>query len=166
MTNMKVDLEPAELLTAIHNQLNRRFFQTRKNDAKQLFLAIQSGKEIPFMEIAIADRGEVHCHIALDCSLFDGKLNFGLFRNALAVHLHRVADKLGKNKLDKKESLNTFTNEETGDRIFHIPGVIEAHGKLNILVTGISQREPGKMTICLMFLDPAEFDIGPAEEPS
>ena len=155
MSKSQVDLHPAELLTAIHNNLHKRFFELPKNDAKQQYRKLESGMEIPFMKISAPDHGEVSCKLALDHTQFVGNLNFSQFRNILASHLQRIAV-----KLSKKEDLNIFTSEETSEMIFHIPGVVESGDTVNILVTGVDQRVAGNATVRLMFLDPERFSTG------
>ena len=146
---MQIDLSPVELMTAVYNNLNRRFFETTRNDAKQLFMAISGGRAIPFMVIEVPDKGNINCILALDKSLFVGTLNFSVFKKALASHLQRIAEKLGK-----QEDLNMYTNEANGDKLFNLPGLVEMGDTVNILVTGIEQGKAGSMTIRLMFLDP------------
>lgn len=146
---MQIDLPPTELLTAVYNNLNKRFFEATRNDAKQLYMAVRDGRGIPFMAIVIPDKGDINCSLALDQSQFVGKLNFALFRKALSSHLQRIAG-----KLSKQEGLNMYTNEANGDKIFNLPGLVETGDAVNILVTCIEQRKAGSMTIRLMFLDP------------
>lgn len=152
MSNMQIELQPTELLLAIHSHISKQFFDKTKHSAKRLYLAIESGKEIPFMTINTQGKGDVSCLLALDHEQFVGKIGFSIFRNALASHLTRTAS-----KLENKESLNIFTNDASCDMIYHIPGFVEHAGKLNILVTGVRQKEPGVMSVRLIFLDPEQF---------
>ena len=150
MSNVQVELQSAGLLTVIHNNLGSLFLEAEKTDAKLLFKSIASGDVVPFVKVATRGSGEIICDLTLDHSCFIGKLNFGSFRRALAMHLSRVAE-----KLQNKEDLNIYTNEESGDMLFNIPGLIEDDGVVNILTTGIRQQRAGVLTIQLMFLDPA-----------
>ncbi len=154
MTHTQVDLQTEQLLTAIHNNMRTRFFDVQRSEAKGLFQTIKEGKAIPFMVIDIPDQGEINCNLVLDHSQCVGKLNFSLFRKALVAHLDRVAV-----KLKAKEHLNIYTSEASTTMIFHIPGLIEQDGNLNVLVSGLSQEKPGSMTIRLMFLDPGQFKL-------
>ena len=150
MRNDSVNLQTAELLTAIANNLNKRFFEVPKNKAKQQYQALTRGEEVPFMAINVPGQGDISCSLALDYSQFVGRLSLSRFRDALASHLHRIAGTLGSN-----EDLNTYTAEESSDIIFNIPGFVQAGDTLNILVTGVEQLRAGKIIIRLMFLDPA-----------
>ena len=153
MNYASIDLQPAELLTAMINQINKRFFESPKDEAKQLYRELADGAELPFMEITASDQGEVLVKLALDHSKFVGKLNFSRFRDALLSHLQRIAG-----KINNEEGLNVFTSQETGDIIFNIPGAVEVDGTRNILVTGVEQRVAGTMILRLMFLDPNSFE--------
>lgn len=153
---MQIDLPPAELLTAVYNNLNKRFIESTRNDAKQLYMAVKDGQAIPIMAIVVPDKGDINCSLALDQSQFVGKLNFTFFRRALASHLQRIAD-----KLSKEEDLNMYTNEANGDKIFNLPGLVETGNAVNILVTCIEQRQAGSMTIRLIFLDPENLASQP-----
>ena len=104
------------------------------------------------MDISSTTKGDVACMLALDHSEYVGKLNFSAFREILAAHLHLIGE-----KLKNEENLNIFTNEETGDLLFNIPGIIQRDDEINVLVTGTEQRRAGELTIKLMFLDPANF---------
>ena len=152
MNTGKIELQPEQMLTAIFNNLNEHFFKVPKNESKHRFRELERGMQVSFLRISEPNHGELKCELALDHSEFVGKLNFRLFRNALASHLRRIAG-----KITNKEELNIFTNEQTGDMIYHIPGVVENGDTINILVTGIEQRAVGKATVRLMFLDPDHF---------
>ncbi|MFT5500122.1 MAG: hypothetical protein ACI88G_000248 [Woeseiaceae bacterium] len=149
MSNEAVQLQPEGMLTTIHNNLDKRFFAANKADAKRLFKSISNGYTVPFVKIATSSSGDITCDLKLDHSCFVGTLNFRRFRHALASHLSNVAE-----KLNSKEDLNIYTNAESGDMLFNIPGIIDDDGVVNILTTGISQQRPGALLIQLMFLDP------------
>jgi len=154
MSNEEIELQPAELLKAISSNLDRMFFGVPKSEAKSCFRDLRNGNAVAFLEIGSADHGEVYCDLMLDHSDFVGRLNFTQFRNALAMHLQKIAG-----KIESKEDMNIFTNKETNDMIFHIPGIIENQGTVNVLVTGIEQRLAGKLTVKLMFIDPKNYSM-------
>ncbi|MBT8079053.1 MAG: hypothetical protein KJO31_10805 [Gammaproteobacteria bacterium] len=156
MANHEVQVQPRQLLAAAHQHLTNTFFRQDKTEAKRAFNDISAGRSIPFLEISSGDKGEVYCSLALDHSEYIGKLNFSAFRDVLGAHLQLIAD-----KLKNDENLNIFTNEQTGDLLFNIPGIMQRDGTVNVLVTGIEQRKAGELTVKLMFLDPANF-IDPA----
>ena len=143
------DLQTADLMTAISNNLNKRFFTASKNVAKQQYQALESGEEIPFMDVNVKGQDDISCSLGLDHSQFVGGLNFSRFRDALASHLERIGVQL-RNKAD----LNVYTADESPDVIINVPGFVQTGDTLNILVTGIEQPRAGSIIVRLMFLDP------------
>lgn len=133
--------------------LSKVFIDASRDDAKGLFQAIYRGNQVPFMTFELRSGVTVDCQLALDWSEYVGKLNFSAFRNAVARHLDRVAI-----ALKQEEALNVFDNDETNDIIFHHPGIIESNGQVNVIVTGIEQRQPNAMCVKLQFLDPVKLE--------
>ncbi len=90
-------------------------------------------------------------NLSLDHSEYRGRLTFHLFRMALDMMVKNIAG-----RIQRKEDLNIFTSEETGEVLFHLPGLVDDRGRLNVLVMGIV---PGKRnaTVKLQFLDPEQF---------
>ena len=156
MGNYEVEVQPQQMLAAVHQHLTNTFFRQEKTAAKRAYSDISSGGSIPFLEISAAEKGEITCSLALDHSEYVGKLNFSAFRDILAAHLQQIAA-----KLKNEEDLNIFTNQQTGDLLFHIPGILQRDDTVNALVTSVEQREPGELIVKLMFLDPANY-IDPA----
>ncbi len=152
MSNYEIELEPKQILAAIHEHLTNVFFRAPKTEAKKVFTEISNGGQTPFLEISSANKGDVVGVLALDHSEYVGKLNFSAFRDIVGAHLQRIGE-----KLNNEENLNIFTNEQTGDILFNIPGILERDQVVNILVTGIEQRSAGQLTVKMMFLDPANF---------
>jgi|GEM_PF-921081 len=153
MTQTTIDLDPTRLLTLIHTLLNKVFFDVSRDESKELYRTLDAGEEVPFMTFETRGGSTFACRLALDSSGYDGRLNFASFRAALAAHLHSIADTLENNR-----PVNLYTSEATYDVIFHHPGVIKEGKKINVLVTAMEQREPDKLCIRLLFLDPAELD--------
>lgn len=154
MSDGSIDLDPADLLAAIHRYMDEKFFAASKSNAKKDFRELASGKSLPFMTISAGDDEEVVCELALDHGEFIGKLNFSRFRDALAAQQNRIAV-----TLNTKGDMNILTNEENGDTLFYIPGAVEENGVLNVLVVAVEQRKAGAITIRLMFLDPTNLSI-------
>ncbi len=154
MNNASIELDLVELLSAIHSNINQRILMVSKPVAKNFFRELADGKSLPFMEINSPEMGDVSCELALDHTQFVGDLNFRLFRNALVSHMQRITT-----TLQEKQDLSVFTNEETDDIIFYLPGIIEDGNTMNVLVTGIEQRTAGHMTVRLMFLDPTKLSL-------
>jgi len=147
-----IDIKPETILAAIHQHVSALFFSSTKTDAKQSFNDLRSGKQLPLLEISSGDLGGVVGVLALDYSDFVGKLNFTTFRDALASHLNRIAE-----RLKNEESLNILSSEETGAMLFHIPGLVHVDNQSNVLVTAIEQSKAGELVIKLMFIDPDNY---------
>ena len=152
MGNYEIQIQPQQILAAIHEHLTNTFFRQPKTESKNVFTQISNGEHIPFLEISSQEKGDVVAALALDHSEFIGKLNFSAFRDILGAHLHLIGE-----KLKNEEALNVFTNEQTGDILFNIPGILERDNAINILVTGVEQRNAGELVVKMMFLDPANF---------
>lgn len=148
----EINISPEQMLAAIHANLSGQFFEANKTTAKQTYTQLVNGGSLPLLEISSPEHGEVIGHLALDFSEFIGKLNYSTFRDALASHLNRIAE-----KLKNKDKLNIFTNAETGAMLFNIPGLVQTGEQVNVLVTGVEQSRPGEIVIKMMFLDPANF---------
>lgn len=152
MSQNAIDLKPETILAAIHEHVSALFFGATKTDAKQVYNDLRSGKQLPLLEISSGELGDVVGLLALDFSDFVGKLNFTTFRDALASHLNRIAE-----KLKNEESLNILSSAETGAILFHIPGLVQVDDQINVLVTGVEQSRAGEIVIKLMFINPDNY---------
>lgn len=154
MNNVSLDLDTTTFLTVIHNNYKRLFLDSSEAEAKTEFGKLMDDGRVPIIEISARDQGEVTCDLALDHSQFLGTLNFSRFRNALIAHLNQIAD-----TLKSEDELNILTNQDTGDIVYYVPGIVEEDGTINVLVTGVEQRTAGRLTIRLMFLDPQQLSV-------
>ncbi len=152
MVNQHIDLDAKELLSLVHNALNRSFFQASRTEAKQQFQSIANGERVPLMKLELHSGDTFDCQLGLDFSEFVGNINFSVFREAVASHLYRIAQALRKN-----EEVNLFTSETSSEVIFHHPGIIENDGQYNVLVTGIEQGGGNSLFIKLQFLNPEKL---------
>ena len=147
-----VSLKPEQLLSISAQALYKTFFETARDQSKQIFKELEKGKTCSLYVMKIANGQEIQGKLSLDKTEFVGKINYSAFRAALEVMVKRIAD-----KINKKEDLNIFTNEDNGEMVFHIPGFVENDGQVNILVLGVMQQAPGVIGQKLMFLDPTQF---------
>ncbi len=154
MSNVSIELDTATFLTVIYNNYKRLFLDSSEIDAEEEYRKLMDDQTVPIIEISAPDQGEVTCDLALDHSQFLGTLNFSRFRNALIAHLSQIAD-----ILKSEDELNVLTNEDTGDVVYYVPGIVEEDGTINVLVTGVAQRTAGELTVRLMFLDPQQFAV-------
>ena len=147
-----VSLKPEQLLSISAQALYKTFFETARDQSKQIFKELEKGKTCSLYVMKIANGQEIQGKLSLDKTEFVGKINYSAFRAGLEVMVKRIAD-----KINKKEDLNIFTNEDNGELVFHIPGFVENDGQVNILVLGVVQQAAGVIGQKLMFLDPTQF---------
>lgn len=151
MATGNVDLRAQDLLAALNNNLDQKFFSVSRNQAKQLFSQLNKQQSVPIMRLGFSDETELDCVIALDKSEHDGELSFGEFRQDLATMMLSIKD-----RLDENASLNIMESDN-GEFLFNIPGIVDTEHSTRILVCGFTQNSPGKATIKLMYLNPALY---------
>ena len=152
MHHQETQLDPSQLLAALLENLNVQFFADKRADAKRLYQTINDGQQVPFMHIGFPDGAEISCDLALDHSQHVGKLSFSKFRTCLATMMQTLAI-----RIEEKQDFNILHSQQ-GDMLFNIPGVVETDGNINVLVSGLRQTAPGRATIRLVFLDPAQYE--------
>ncbi len=143
-----LDLPPRDLLIAIHNNLNQRFFADEKAASKRLFRSLAHGTEAPFIAISTKESGQIRSVLRLDMSDVIGKLNFKMFRAALAAHLYRIDQ-----ALEAGDDCNVFVSQEDSRSfIYNLPGVTNENGHVNALVSGVEVDGPGTFVVYLIYL--------------
>ena len=147
-----LQVKPEKLLGVIGQALDKAFFGAEKPRAKKLFREISEGGQPGVFSINAGPAGDINCRLALDASVCKSRVSFALFRQVLAAHLHQVA-----NRLKSGQDANVYTAENSQEVLFNLPGAIEYHGQVYILVTGVEPTGPGELVIRLQFLDPEQF---------
>ena len=143
-----LDIPPRDLLIAIHNNLNQRFFADDKAASKRLFRSLAHGTEAPFIAVSSEGSGQVRSVLRLDMSDVIGKLNFRMFRAALAAHLYRIDQ-----ALEAGDDCNVFVNQaDSRSFIYNLPGVTNENGHINALVSGVEVDGPGTFVVYLIYL--------------
>lgn len=140
-------------LTLAVQMLDSYFFKEHKEKARKLFKEIDAGQVVRVGTLNLEQdrKASVALKLALDHSEYRGHLTFHRFRQGLDAMLKNIAG-----HIRRKQDLNVFNSEETGEVLFNIPGLVEEHGTVNILVLGL-QAQPGTIVVKLQFLDPAQF---------
>jgi len=151
MSFQDVSLDPKLLLNAVNENLNRHFYVGSRDSAKQLYKIIAGGKNAPFMRIDLGEAGEVFCELALDSSLYVGKINFSRFRKSLAMMMLGI-----KQRIEADQKLNAMGSNQ-GEIMFNIPGIVKDEGQLNIMVCSFKSLGPGLATVRLMYLAPEQY---------
>ncbi|MFK8030091.1 MAG: hypothetical protein AB8G18_07610 [Gammaproteobacteria bacterium] len=148
MSTHFLDMLPKDLLVAIHNNLNQRFFADDKAAAKRLFKLLAHGTDAPFIAISSEQSGQIKSVLRLDLTAFSGKLNFRIFRAALAAHLYRIDQ-----ALEAGGDCNIYVDEEDSSRlVYNLPGVTDINGHVNALVSGVEVVGPNSFIVNVMFL--------------
>lgn len=151
-------LEPEKLITIAVNLLHSAFIDSSRDDAKRLFLEVKGGNTAHLVRIKMEDDSELGVDLALDYSEYLGKLNYAAFKNVLQAMLVRIAK-----QVQGDDKLNVFTDTESGNILFNLPGVMQDDEHLNMLVLGAERSVPGAVTLKLQFLDVSQF-ISEADE--
>jgi len=147
-------LPPEKLLTIAVNLLHKAFGESTRLLAKHRFQYLEGGKAIYLATVQMEDKSELKVNLKLECSELKGKLNFGGFRQLIAQLLAGCA-----RQLDSKQPLNTFSDQDAKRWIYLIPALYQSDVAVNMLVLGVNMRQPGELTIELMFVDPAQFKL-------
>ncbi len=151
MSFQEINLDSAQFLAALNDNLNNRFYAQSRANAKTLFQQLVEGEAQPFMRIGVADAGDILCDLTLDHSEHVGKISFSKFRKALAMMMLNIKD-----RVEAQRPLNPMVSE-TGDILFNIPGVLQGADATNVIVCGVSQTGPGRATAKLMYLNPEAY---------
>ena len=134
------------------NILQSAFLGKNRPVAKKQFKKIAAGEKLPVGKLGPKDSKEtIDLYLSLNDEAFRGTLTFHLFCQVLTSMLQGVAK-----QLQAKKEIRTFTNAQTGNVIFFIPGFVEENGRLNMLVSSL-RKTAGKATLELLFLDPEQF---------
>jgi hypothetical protein len=142
-----------QLLNLAVGALDNYFFRNHKEKARKLYKDIAAGNVVDFISLNFKDatREPVKFKLALDYSEYKGHLTFHTFKLALEQMLKNIAG-----RLRNRQDLNIFSSKETGEMLFHLPGIVQDRDSINVLVMGLV---PAKKiaTIKLQFLDPEQF---------
>ena len=136
------------------NLLHRQFIAAGRTQAKRLYRDVHDGQIMPITTIRMEDGSTVAFRLSLDHSEFAGHLNFSAFRGGLAVLLGNIS-----RALQAKQEVTVFSMEQRPDCVmFGITGVTRDGQRTSVMVLGAETgAEPGKVTLRLMYLDPAQF---------
>lgn len=146
-------IDMRQFLTISVNTLRNYFFDVPRAKSRRLYKEIAAGDQVTIASLTRnSDKStSIKLKLALDHTQFKGHLTFHLFQQVLGAMLRHIAL-----CVQRKESLNIFTSEETGEVLVFRPGLIEDKGQLNVLALGIAPLKGGAI-IKLQFLDPDQF---------
>lgn len=149
-------ITPEKLLVIAANILHKAFFECTRLEAKRRYQFVHDGRTVFLLKLRVDDGSELEVNLNLERSELRGKLNFSVFRNLVGQLLNAYAD-----QLNKKLTLNTFSDEERKRWVYLIPAVAQADSQLNMLVLAANMAQPGVLNLELMFIDPAQFKTDP-----
>jgi len=148
----KQAISAEKLLTISVNLLHQAFGDTTRLLAKRRFQYLENGKSVYLATVRMDDGSELKVNVKLELSELRGKLNFSAFRQLAAQLLAACAQ-----QLDSKQPLNTFSDKDEKRWVYLIPALYQSDTALNMLVMGANMRQPGELTLELMFVDPVQF---------
>jgi hypothetical protein len=140
------------MLVVCSNLLHKTFFDNKRDSAKRMFAELVDGKTQHVINLRADDGGVFEVWLQLDHSEHGGRLNFGGFKTHLGLLLQQI-----KERLDAGENANVFDSEAGDEKLFHIPALLVDKGVPNVMVLGLAPGVPGRVTMKLMYLDPAQF---------
>ena len=145
-------MSPESLLTVASNILYRFFVDSSRVKAKRLYTEIAEGDAKPLLRLTMEDNSELEVWLQLDKSECRGRINFGSFKAQLLVLLERI-----KQRLEAGEDANVYDSETGTEKVFHIPALVVDKGIANVMVLGLGPAMPARITVKLIYLDPAQF---------
>ncbi|MDB6060444.1 MAG: hypothetical protein JWM78_547 [Verrucomicrobiaceae bacterium] len=141
-----------KLLTISINLLHQAFGDTTRLLAKRRFQYLENGKSVYLAHVKMEDDSQLKVNVKLERSELKGKLNFSAFRQVVAHLLGACAQ-----QIESKQQLNTFSDTDEKRWIYLIPALYQSDVAQNMLVLGVNLRQPGELTLELMFVDPTQF---------
>lgn len=145
-------IAPEKLLVMAANLLHKSFHDTSRMMAKRRYQLLENGKTVFLVNVRMEDNSELQVNLKLDRSELRGKLNFSAFRQLIARLLHGFMQ-----QLQAKEALSLFTDEDGKRWSYLIPAVMKTEATFDMMILGADVREPGVLTLELMFIDPEQF---------
>lgn len=141
-----------KLLAIAANILDKAFFDTGRILAKQRYQALERGDRVFLINVAMDDASELQVDLRLDRSELHSKLNFSAFRDVVGQLLVATSQ-----QLKSGQPLPVFSTGDNGRWSYLIPAVHRGAERDDVLILGLDVRHPGKLTIELLFIDPAQF---------
>lgn len=152
-------MSPESLLTVASNILYRFFLDSGRNSAKRLFTDLGPGDAKHLLRLTMEDKSELEVWLQLDKTECQGRINFSGFKAQLTLLLERI-----KQRLDAGEDANAYDSQTGGEKIFNIPALLVDKGIANVMVLGLGPAMPARITLKLIYLDPAQFVVADPEK--
>lgn len=152
-----------KFLTMAANLLYKAFLESSRTKAKNLYREMSGGKVLPLTTVQLEDKSQMRVDIALDHSEYRGAINFGTFRASVAM----LVSSLGE-QLKKGEDVRVFSADHNEDvMIFGVTAVTVDAKDPNVMVLGAEMAsDRPSVLLKLMYIDPEQFAVEPAEAAS
>lgn len=141
-----------KLLAIAANILDKAFFDSNRILAKRRYQALEKGDRVFLINVGMEAGSELQVDMRLDRTELHNKLNFSAFRDVTGQLLVAIAE-----QLKEKRSLPVFATEDKGRWSYLIPALHRGAERDDVMILGLDTRRPGKLTLELMFIDPAQF---------
>lgn len=149
----ELNINLIELVNISANILHQLFVSAPKDKSREIFKTIKQGKAFNTGTLKLGEFGESSLKLSLDYSDFQGPgFNYDVFSQALQALLKRLSI-----KLQRKEDLNVLSSDK-GSVVVTIPGLVQVQEQVNILMISLDFANPREITLCLMFIDPSQFE--------
>jgi len=145
-------LSQEKFLTVANNVIFKSLLETQRSNAKNIYREISEGKRVALMKIRMDEESESRFDLTLDHSEFRGKLNFGAFRASVQALVGSVSELLGS---DTK--ISTFTDQNTGNVLFGVPGYTQEGDRFNALMLVADVGVAGTVLLRLQYMNPEQF---------
>lgn len=141
-----------KFLTVACNVLYKTLVEASRTEAKNIYKAAREGKRVALITVRMEDETDLRIDVALDCSEYRGKLNFGAFRSSVSHLIAGLGDALRQEK-----KLPVFSDDEEASVLFGLPAVTEEAGEVNVMMMAVDSRGSGAVLLKLMYMDPDQF---------
>lgn len=150
-----ISIDSRKLFNLAANLISAGFYKQKPEEAKKLFKTLKQGNLVKAGELKSENNNMIiPVKLALDYSEFSGQFNYPNFDTCLKALLQRFQT-FGRQDKELKE-LRTLTNEETGEVIFNLPGLVQIGEDVNMLMAAVLPQED-HLVVRLLFIDPTQF---------
>jgi hypothetical protein len=148
-----------KFLTVANNVIYKSLLEAQRTNAKNVFRAVSEGNRVALMTIRLDEDSESRFDLTLDHSEFRGRLNFGAFRSSVQALVGSVSEQLQADR-----EITTFTDQDSGNLLFGIPGFTQEGEHFNALMLAVDVAVAGTVLLRLQYMDPDQFIKTPRAE--
>ena len=148
--NTTQSLSQDKFLTLSANMLNQAFLENTRTKAKSVYRQLVDGKTVILMNVEMDDESTTRFDLAMDCSAYQGSLNFSAFR----ANLTQLIFNLGES-VKQGDPIPVFTLEdESSSKIFGVTALCHEGDQTNVMALSadMSEERPSVL-LKLMYLD-------------